>query len=185
MIIPKKEIFRMNELGFTKDTTPYLVFKCNKCKQYSYVKVTQKTKKCLRCGHSHQVKLIINSGMIVNGMTAAVNRVKELQNQLGDPQFRTESEFIMAPRIREQSSQLHKKSRMIYNDGAENYLEAFNVLLRDLSHRYSSFPLYLIEAMASDYKIPLSVLKDLIFRGITNKILVKDNNNHYSVRSND
>jgi len=177
----------MNEQGFTKDTAPYLVFECSKCQQYSYVKITQKTKKCLRCGCSYQVKLIVNSGVIVNGMTAAVNKVKELQNTLGSPQFRTESEFTIPSQTPKQPSQLHFKPHTIQatsNDGVENYLEAFNVLLRELSHQYSSFPLYMIEVMALNFEIPILILQHLIRRSIANKTLVKDNNNHYSVRFN-
>ena len=41
-----------------------------------YAKTTQKTKKCLRCGCSHKVSTVINSGVIVKRMTEAVNMVK-------------------------------------------------------------------------------------------------------------
>ncbi len=41
-----------------------------------YAKTTQKTKKCLRCGCSHNVSTVINSGVIVKRMTEAVNMVK-------------------------------------------------------------------------------------------------------------
>ena len=64
-----------------RDKKPYLVFKCKKCHQYSYVKINQKTKKCLRCGRTHQVRLIIPTGEIVYGITAALELVKEKQSK--------------------------------------------------------------------------------------------------------
>lgn len=47
-----------------------------------YAKTTQKTKKCLRCGCSHKVSTVINSGVIVKRMTEAVNMVKYKQNEI-------------------------------------------------------------------------------------------------------
>jgi hypothetical protein len=185
MIILKKERVCLNEQGFTKDITPYLVFKCNKCQQYSYVKTTQKSKKCLRCGRSYQVIMLLNSGIIVNGMTAAVNKVKELQNQLGSPQFRTESEFTVVSKDSNQFCRSNIKLNTkiaTSSDGDEEYLEKFNLLLKELSQRYTSFPLYLIEVMALNYDIPNSILKELICKFITNKTILKNNDNYYSFR---
>ena len=73
----------MEEATFKKDENPYLIFECTKCKQFMYVKTTQKGKKCLRCGRTHTVSKIINSGEIVNGMTTAVEEVKKKQNEFG------------------------------------------------------------------------------------------------------
>ena len=87
---------KMEEIAFKKDETPYLVFTCKKCRQYSYVKTTQETKKCLRCGRTHQVKDILNLGEIVYGMTAAVETVKQKQNELAIPEFRSEGDFVVA-----------------------------------------------------------------------------------------
>ncbi len=78
------------------------MFKCDKCAQYIYVNTKQKTKKCLRCGCTHQVKNIrekkIESETVL-GLTTAVNKIKELQNtfaiqELGKtPDLRTEKDF--------------------------------------------------------------------------------------------
>jgi hypothetical protein len=72
----------MEKGKWKRDETPYLIFQCSKCQQYSYVKTTQKTKKCLRCNHTHQVQHLLGKGEIVKGMTAAVERVIILQNKL-------------------------------------------------------------------------------------------------------
>ena len=85
----------MEENTFDKDKTPYLVFACKKCQQFSYVKTSQATKKCLRCGRSHRVKSILGEGEIVYGMTLAVNTVKRNQNQLTFPEFRSQGDFII------------------------------------------------------------------------------------------
>ncbi|MHA1292432.1 MAG: hypothetical protein ACTSQJ_07175, partial [Promethearchaeota archaeon] len=62
----------MEEIRWKRDKTPYLIFNCNKCKQYLYVKTIKKKKKCLRCGFVHKVKNIKYSKNIVYGLTSAV-----------------------------------------------------------------------------------------------------------------
>ena len=92
----------MEETTWKKDDTPYLIFECAKCKQYQYVKTTQKGKKCLRCGRNHTVSNILNSGEVVNGMTAAVQMVKKRQDKFGKkelghkPEFRAFGDFTVA-----------------------------------------------------------------------------------------
>jgi len=54
----------------------------SKCKQYLYVKTSQKAKRCLRCGQYHKISSIINSGEIVKGLSEAVDAVKTRQNEL-------------------------------------------------------------------------------------------------------
>ena len=56
-----------------KDINPYLVFPCVKCGRWLYVKKTQKTKKCLICNRTHQVKNLHNSAEVVEGMTKAIS----------------------------------------------------------------------------------------------------------------
>ena len=85
----------MEDVGFKKNETPYLVFACKKCKEFSYVKTIQKTKKCLRCGKTHQVRDILNKGEVVNGMTEAVNAVKRKQNEIAIPEFRSGGDFVI------------------------------------------------------------------------------------------
>ncbi len=96
----------MEEAGFKKDETPYIIFPCSKCKQYMYVKTTQKTKRCLRCGRSHKVVSINDSGEIVEGITEAVNTVKQKQAEFAIkengniPEFRAIGDFKSSNKIK-------------------------------------------------------------------------------------
>ena len=155
----------MEQKKWEKDQTPYLVFICTKCQQYSYVKTTQKTKKCLRCGRNHQVKNILDKEEIVYGMTEAVNKVKQLQNSLGEAQFSTENEFIVS--LDNQITQKAPKPL----ERMEDYEEKFQQCLTKLSSKFRKFPLHLIEIMAQDYEIPPLEIRLLINKSIKNGIL--------------
>ena len=92
----------MEDVGWKKDDKLYIIFPCDKCKQYIYVKESQKTKKCLRCGHSHQVNTIKNYGEYVKGMTKAVERVIKKQEEMAIkrfgiiPEFRSSNDFLLS-----------------------------------------------------------------------------------------
>ncbi len=156
----------MEEIAFKKDETPYLVFTCSKCRQYFYVKTTQKTKKCLRCGRSHQVKDIIGLGEIVYGMTEAVNIVKRKQTKLATPEFRSEGDFVVATNKFPTRTPVKKsKSKVLsYEDSDKNieFKEHFSEVLFELSKLYGKFPKYMLEIMAENYGIPALELKLLI-----------------------
>ncbi|MFX0032553.1 MAG: DUF1922 domain-containing protein [Candidatus Hodarchaeota archaeon] len=158
----------MEHMRWKKDTTPYLIFACMKCQQYIYMKTTQKSKKCLRCGRSHQVKLIQERGEVVYGISKAVDRVKELQNNLGQVKLSAEKEFAIISRkkIQEISS----------NESLDN---TFHALLKNLSAKYNEFPLYLIKIMAEDYQIPCSEIDLLIKRFIKERILISLKNRNF------
>ncbi len=151
----------MEETAFKKDKTPYLIFACKKCQQFLYVKTTQKTKKCLRCGRSHQVKSVLNEGEIVRGMTLAVNTVKMLQNELAVPEFRSQNDFIIDTRSIQNNSLTLSHSKEKISDEPDNRLK-FKTLLLNLSKLYSKFPSYMIEIMAEDTGIPNQELPRLI-----------------------
>jgi hypothetical protein len=164
----------MDETGFVKDESEYVVFSCTKCHQYSYVKITQKTKKCLRCGRSYQVKALLNSStIIVKGMSAAVITVKNLQNQLGTPSFRTGQEFVIT------SNNTSTSPTFTSNSNLPPHEAKFLSLLADLSSRHKQFPLYLIELMAPDYDIPKELIATLTTQCLKSKILLKRENNQY------
>lgn len=160
----------MEQPKWEKDTTPYLVFSCTKCKQYGYVKTSQKTKKCLRCGRTHQVKNILPTGQIVKGITSAMNKVKEFQNMLGkasfqvDHDFKIVTEFITSTECTEKS--LDKR---------------FNLLLDTLSSQYHHFPMYLIELLSPQYHIPEEELSHLIRKALREEKLTEDDDNYYIV----
>jgi len=159
----------MEETTFKKDETPYLIFMCRKCQQFAYVKTTQKTKKCLRCGRTHQVSSL-SEGEIVYGMTAAVDTVKMKQNEIAVPEFRSSSDFIVAT-----NSIARPKNRvnaLINNEQEFNYKRKFNEMLMELSKLYGKFPKYMLEIMAENYGIPHSELCVLINEFKKNKILI-------------
>ena len=163
------KVNKMEETAFKKDETPYLVFVCKKCRQYSYVKTTQKTKKCLRCGYTHQVKDILGLGEVVCGMTAAVDYVKQKQNELAIPEFRSEGDFVVASNKFPTRTPLVKKSNTKVVSDKDNdknvssdFQEQFNEVLLELSKLYGKFPKYMLEIMAENYGIPTVELKLLI-----------------------
>ena len=181
------KVNKMEEIAFKKDKTPYLVFTCKKCRQYSYVKTTQKTKKCLRCGRTHQVKDILSIGEVVYGMTAAVYTVKRKQNELATPEFRSESDFVVATKILKDHAK-KPKSKMIIsseeiNDEDRTYKEKFKEMLLELSKLYGKFPIYMLKIMAENYGIPLPKLMEFV--RLSKKIglltVSKDENYYYKV----
>ena len=156
----------MEELTFRNDETPYLVFACAKCSQYSYVKTVQKTKKCLRCGRTHQVKDILNLGVVVYGMSTAVDTVKQKQSELGIPEFRSESDFVVATNnFKARATEPKKKKNPlseIHNNEDKSYEEKFKEMLLELSNLYAKFPMYMLKIIAENYGIPTSKLTELV-----------------------
>jgi len=156
----------MEETAFKKDETPYLVFTCKKCQQYSYAKTTQKTKKCLRCGRTHQVKDILGLGEIVYGMTAAVDTVKKKQTELATPEFRSEGDFVVATKKFPTRTLVKKSKRKVLldkdSDKTIDFEEPFSEILLELSKLYGKFPKYMLEIMAKNYGIQALELKLLI-----------------------
>ena len=176
---------KMEETAFKKDETPYFVFVCKKCRQYSYVKTTQKTKKCLRCGHTHQVKDILSLGEIIYGMTEAVNTVKRKQTELAIPEFRSEGDFVVASNKFPTRTPVKKNKRKVLSDKDSDknidFKEQFNEILLKLSKLYDKFPKYMLEIMAENYGIPALELKLLIKNFKKQGILtVLKNDNFYS-----
>ena len=157
---------KMEENAFKKDETPYLVFVCKKCHQYSYVKTTQKTKKCLRCGRTHQVKDLLRLCEIVNGMTEAVNTVKKKQTELAIPEFRSEGDFVVATNKFSTRTPIKKSKNKVLSNKDSNkiidFKEQFIEILLELSKLYGKFPKYMLEIMAENYEIPALELKLLI-----------------------
>jgi len=176
----------MEEIAFKRDETPYLVFTCKKCRQYSYVKTSQKTKKCLRCGRTHQVKDVLSLGEIVYGMTEAVNAVKHKQTELGTPEFRSEGDFVVATGKSPIRTLAKKSKRKVLSDSdkesdnKKDFEEPFSEVLLELSRLYGKFPKYMLEIMADNYRIPALELKLLIKSFKKQGILtVLKNENYY------
>ncbi len=165
----------MEEMGFTKNRTPFYVFLCSKCKQYSYVKTTQKTKKCLRCGLSHQVKNLAPISEVVKGNTNAKNRVITLQNELArkelgfEPALRADNDFSITPfKLKTDLNSINAKP-----ENEDNKVIKFKNIIHKLQDQYKRFPSYLIELAALDRNISKEEIKFLLAEFINKKILQK------------
>ena len=174
----------MEEATFKKDTTPYLIFECSKCKQFMYVKITQKGKKCLRCGRAHVVSKLVVLGEIVYGMTAAVEEVKRKQNdfsltELGhDPELRAFTDFKVSG-FTPQSEECEQTRSD--REQEEDFSDQFTKMLREIKSTYKTFPNYVLEVMADNYMIPHSTLKSLINQFQKKGILIKSKDNSYKI----
>ncbi len=172
----------MEDIAFKRDETPYLIFACKKCGGFSYVKTVQEVKKCLRCGRTHQVRDILKNGEVVSGMTEAVNTVKRKQNELATPEFRSESDFVVATNtiVRPKN-----KKKVIKDEDQEiDYTGKFTEMLLELSKLYKRFPNYLLEIMAKDYGIPVIELKTLIRSAKKSEMLIKNGDDDIYYRYN-
>ncbi|MHA1341385.1 MAG: hypothetical protein ACTSRZ_15445 [Promethearchaeota archaeon] len=65
----------------------YLIFKCIGCQQWTYAKITQKMKKCPRCGINYYIDKIFKNmqkynAYTVNGLTQANKEIRRLQSSI-------------------------------------------------------------------------------------------------------
>ncbi len=171
----------MEETEWKKDETPYLVFRCHKCKRYLYVKTIQKSKKCLQCGHMHKVSTILKSGEIIDGLTNAIKTVKERQNELALKEMGNRLEFRGSQDFTIVRKQKNKKSQLTNNDNENDYEEKFKKMLMEISKTYKEFPYYIIEVMAENYGIPNSELKILTRYFLKKGFLTRLENYLYSI----
>jgi hypothetical protein len=168
--------------NWQKDKNAYIVFQCYKCNQYLYVKTTKKTKKCLRCGDTQTLSRRLNSRKNVIGIQNALNYLKKMQNELAineigsEPDLRATNDFQI-PVTTTIDKVLFEQ---IKNNDEQDFTEAFKQLLSSLSGLYKEFPLYMIEILFDDYKIPLSQLNMLINTFKTNGKLIQLRDNYFS-----
>ena len=152
----------MEGKAWERDTTPYILFSCKKCHQYTYVKGTQHFKKCVRCGYTHKVSKVVHHGEIVNGISRAVELVKQKQNELAikelgsEPEFRTSGDFVIA------GKEIKQKKNLKLDSVDHDYSEIFEAMLYKLSESHKTFPFYIIEIMAEIYGIPQTEVKLLV-----------------------
>ncbi|NVM34506.1 MAG: hypothetical protein HWN81_02850 [Candidatus Lokiarchaeota archaeon] len=173
----------MEDAERKRDETPYIVFACKKCKQFIYVKQTQKTKKCLRCRRTHKVTDIENSGEIVNGITRAVETVKIRQHELALKELGTAPNFTAFGDYKINNSSKATR-RKVENSGEENnYLSQFKEMLIDLVDLYTEVPYFAFEIFAENFNIPESELK-ILFRSFQKKGVIVRNNQNYMYRIN-
>ena len=172
-----------NGHGFKRDETPYLVFPCSKCKQYHYVKTTQKGKKCLRCGRHHKVENYLKQGEIVKGMTTALELVKKKQNQFGGtPDLNSENEFIVAGNKKPQPITKSKPRKTV--EGEEiDYYDYFLTMLEKIKEQFIEFPGYLLRMMAPEYDIPLAMTSALKNKAVKEGQLIKLKEEYFKIKN--
>jgi len=169
----------MEGATFRKDTKEYLIFPCSKCGRYLYVKATQKTKKCFSCGRTNRVSSL-KSYETVEGMTEAVQRVKERQNALAvgelgfSPTFQTKNEFKLA-KIPVKKP-IHSDTRDDYQESSTKFLK----ILEKIRDNYSRFPFQVLEMLAIEEKLPVSELRILVKEAEQKGTLTKEKDNYYS-----
>jgi hypothetical protein len=136
----------------------------------------------MRCNRTHQVQTLLGSGEIVKGMTAAVERVKVLQNELAEKELGrspglVSSKGFSLPQKNDfiQASGKHTENDHIIK-GEDEYYPAFLEMLGKLKTSYDKFPRYLIDIMAESVGIPLSELPSLIRKALRKKIIVQEDN---------
>ena len=165
-----------------KDQKPYLIYACLNCKQFSYVKTTQKTAKCLRCGRFHKVSKILHKGEIVKGITAAMNHVKEKQNQLSinESKFqlnlRTEGDFSPVKHSKKKSKKFIVGYHGVLGNkkGADIFIDAIKIV-----NKYN-LPIEFNVTGEGDLKKELKKLKNVKYHGyvsIKDKIKYMAQNN--------
>lgn len=176
----------MEDVEWKRDETPYIVFACKKCKQFMYVRQTQKTKKCLRCGRTHTVSNIINSGGVVNGMTNAVEAVKEKQHELAIKKLGTVPGFSSFGDFRLQIP-LRPKKKTVEPSGVENdYLPQFKMMLSELSELYTKIPYFVFEIFAENYNIPETELRILIHSFQKKGVIIRNKQDYvYRIKLDD
>ncbi len=175
----------MSESGekWQRDTTAYVIFRCAECGQCMYVKSTQKTKRCLRCRKTYKVPVILDKMVVeeVNGMTNAVERVKELQHQLAlkqlgnEPDLATPDSFAVASC----SPRRGKRTSGIPSQKLTPLEQRFLALLRDVSAKYEVFPFYLLGLASIEYGFEANELELLVRTFVKKGILVKKAQNYY------
>ena len=166
-----------------KDETSYLIFSCSKCKRWLYVKITQKTKKCLNCNKSHPVQKMMERGYIVSGLSNAIATIKQKQNELAleemgsSPDLKTEKAFIIPNNCSLKKAVPNPKVL----DG--DHEETFKALLIQLSKKYKQFPKYLIMLLAKEYELPNHQISILISRFTKLGLLIPLKNNYYTLKN--
>jgi len=168
----------MEENRFVKDIKPYLIYSCSnqKCAQFFYVKKEQETKKCPRCRRINTLDK--DSGELVEGITAALEKVKQRQNEFALNKLGSEPDFSAANdfSIKTNVCKIEKKKKSVGEKEDNNYFE-LKEILKELSDEFQSFPEYAIEMKAE--RIPKKLINRYINALIREKFLIKMPGNYF------
>ncbi|MHA1671100.1 MAG: DUF1922 domain-containing protein [Promethearchaeota archaeon] len=177
-----------------KDLSPYVIFKCPNCHGFLYFKQGKKFKTCTRCNRRFSVKTILaNKIMIVKGMTAAVNKVKELQNQralkeLGDApklqannqyQLNKSSSFFIENENSHDSISFEKKMRK----SLETITKQIKLELWKMFKTHGKLPAHIINLIFQHHDISNRERNKIMSKLISEKILLPQKNNYFIIKN--
>jgi hypothetical protein len=115
-------------------------------------------------------------------MTQAVNSVKQKQNELAVPEFRSHGDFVITTNKVSNNKNIIPPSAKKIKDKTESIIK-FKRLLGELSNLYEKFPVYMIEIMAENSGISSQELPHLIktFKKRGYLILLKEEDFYYKI----
>ncbi|MHA1756560.1 MAG: DUF1922 domain-containing protein [Promethearchaeota archaeon] len=188
----------MDHKYMKKDLSPYIIFKCPSCHNFLYFKQGKKSKTCTRCNKRFGLKPILaNKIMIVKGMTAAVNKVKVLQNQralkeLGEaPKLhatnqyqlkQTSSCFITNKNSHDSISFEEKIGKNRDYESLETITKQIKLELWKMFKMYGTLPAHVINLIFQQYNISNKERSKIINKLISDKILLPQKNNYFIVK---
>jgi PHP family Zn ribbon phosphoesterase len=153
----------------------YIVFKCSKCFGYTYAKISQKGKKCPRCGRNHTVEK--QKGDIVEGPTEAMIRVKRFQNmKTGNklPELKSSVRDVVIAKA---------KGNGNFNENKTEFGNFVSVIykfqLNEKIDPNSGFPAYILDILLNEIGFPKFKQKKMIERLKRSSKLVEVNSDYY------
>jgi len=186
----------------------YVVFKCLKCKQYTYAKTTQKSKKCPRCNANYKTIIILNNlpkfdGILVDGLINASQTVKRLQFEISI--FKTQSfnsltsSISLENRITKSNNILSTKTLQVKKleedplyeytlkkqEIDEWFIKLINFLkciqVQEKIDENIGFPEYVLDISITELGIPNNLKTQLIQKFKKSQNVIKLNNGNYFV----
>ncbi len=171
----------MENRNSIKEKKIFKVISCSKCGQYFYLKCDQYKKKCLRCGKINLISEDI--GIHVQGMTAALNKVRELQynyalnDRENSSELRASNDFILHIKgeITSQKPNFVKQNK----PAKKNYLSDLKKILIEIYKEFGDFPKNIVELKARN--IPKKELNQLLKKLIFEEFLLERPNDYLKV----
>jgi PHP family Zn ribbon phosphoesterase len=153
----------------------YIVFKCSKCFEYTYAKVSQKRKKCPRCGRNHTVQKL--KGDIVEGPTEARNKVVLMQNMKTGGKLPEFESLVRTIVISKASSS--KDFNEIKTEFGNFISVIYKFQLNEKIDPNSGFPAYILDILLNEIGFPKFKQKKMIERLKRSSKLVEVNSDYY------
>ncbi|MHA1804952.1 MAG: DUF1922 domain-containing protein [Promethearchaeota archaeon] len=182
-----------------KDLSPYIIFKCPSCNNFLYFKQGKKSKTCTRCNRRFSLKTILaNKIMIVKGMSAAVNKVKVLQNQ------RALKELGEAPKLHATNQYQLKRSSSFFienknshncisfeekigknrdNESLETITKQIKLELWKMFKTHGKLPAHVINLIFQHHDISNREKNKILSKLISEKIVLPQKNNYFIMKN--